>query len=333
MRNFDYVLPRTAEEAAAASVKPGTVLKGAGIDLLERIKEGVTVPDVLVNLLSVKDMAGVRNDGGTIRVGALTTLADLEENEVLRGVAASLGEAAGEAATPQVRNRATLGGNLVQRPRCWYFRNETYDCTKKGGELCYALEGENKYHAIFDNAKCCIVHPSNLAPPLWTLDAKVHVTRAAGDPKTKDIEIAQFFVAPGTDVTRECTLEPGDVITGVSFAAPPKGTGTAYLETREKESFDWALTSAACLVTIDGGVVKNARVVVSGVAPTPMRLVEVEKMITGKSLTPEVVKAAGEKATAGATPLRDNAYKVRHLAVCVGRALDLAGRRAKGESK
>jgi xanthine dehydrogenase YagS FAD-binding subunit len=333
MKNFDYVLPRTVEEAAAWGAKGGAALKGAGIDLLERMKEGVTRPGTLVNLLAIKDLGGIRDDAGTIRIGALATLAEVEANELLRKVAPGLAEAAAEAATPQVRSRATVGGNLAQRPRCWYFRNVTYECSKKGGPICYAREGENKYHAIFGNQKCCIVHPSNLAAPLWTLDAVVHVTGSEGEPKTSDVEIAKFWVTPEQNVERENVLKAGQVITGVSFKAPPPGTGTSYLETREKESFDWALVSAACRLTVDGGVVKDARVVVSAVAPTPMRLEAVEKAVVGKAMSPEVAKAAGESATAGATPLRDNGYKVRHLAVCVARALELAAKRAAGGSK
>jgi xanthine dehydrogenase YagS FAD-binding subunit len=332
MRNFDYVMPRTADEAAAAALKAGAVLKGAGTDLLDRMKEGVIRPDALVNLLAIKEMAGIRQDGDTIRIGALTTLSEVEASELVRKVAPGLADAAGNAATPQIRNRATVGGNLAQRPRCWYFRNATYECSRKGGSLCYALEGENKYHAIFDNDACCVVHPSNLAPPLWTLDARIHVTSGKGDQRTADLPIAGFWLKPDQDITRENVLEAGQVITAVSFKAPPPGTGTAYHETREKESFDWALTSVACRLVIEGGSVREARVVVSGVAPTPLRLEAVEKAVEGKAMSAEVAKAAGEKAVAGAKPLRDNAYKVRHLAVNVARTLQAAAKRA-GESK
>jgi xanthine dehydrogenase YagS FAD-binding subunit len=330
VKNFDYVMPRTAAEAAEAAQKTGAVLKGAGIDLLERVKEGVTTPEVVVNLLGIKDMAGIGQEGDRIRIGALATLADVEQSEVLRKAAPALADASLDAATPQVRNRATVGGNLAQRPRCWYYRNVTYDCSRKGGSQCYALEGENKYHAIFDNAACCIVHPSNLAPVLWALDATVHL--AGGGQAASDVEIAKFWVAPAEDITRETRLLPGQIITGVSFKAPGAGTGTAYYETNEKQSFDWALAAAACRLDVAGGVVKDSRVVVSAVAPTPRRLEAVEKLLAGKAITPALAKEAGDAATAGATPLRDNAYKVRHLSVCVSRALLAAWKRA-GESK
>jgi xanthine dehydrogenase YagS FAD-binding subunit len=331
VKNFDYVQPRTAAEAAAAALAPGAILKGGGTDLLERVKEGVTKPDALVNLLGVRDLGGIKQDGELIRIGALATLADLEESDLIRKSATALADAASDAATPQVRNRATVGGNLAQRPRCWYFRNLTYECARKGGTLCYALEGENKYHAIFGNELCCVVHPSNLAPALWALDATIHVANPA-EPKTADLDIAKFWVKPEEDITRENVLKPGQVITGVSFKAAGPGTGTSYVETNEKESFDWALTSAAARVTVRNGVVIEARVVVSGVAPVPMRLEAAETAVVGKTMSPEVAKAAGQKAVEGAKPLRDNAYKVKHLAVVVARALQSAAKRA-GESK
>ena len=331
MKNFDYVQARTADEAATAALQPGAVLKGAGIDLLERVKEGVTKPSALVNLLGVKDLAGIKQEGDRIRIGALATLADVEANDGLRKSAACLVEAAGGAATPQVRNRATVGGNLCQRPRCWYFRNETYECARKSGTLCYALEGENKYHAIFGNSACCVVHPSNLAPAFWALDATLHVVSPT-EPKASDIEIGKFWVTPEQDITRENVLKPGQVVTAVSFRVPGAGMGTAFYETREKDSFDWALASAACRLTVRNGVVTEARVVVSGVAPVPMRLEAVESAVVGKQMSAEAAKAAGQAAGKGATPLRDNAYKVQHLAVCVARALQAAAKRA-GENQ
>jgi xanthine dehydrogenase YagS FAD-binding subunit len=334
MKNVDYVLARTAAEAAAASAKPGAMLKGGGTDLIERMKEGVARPDSLVNLLSVKEIYGIAETEGVIRIGAAATLADVARDELLKKAAQGLADAAHEAATPQVRNRGTVGGNLCQRPRCWYFRNDTYKCSKKGGEICYSIEGENKYHAIFENTTCNIVHPSNLAPSLWSLDADIEIAEATGaESRRKSIPIGEFWVRPEEDISRENILKPGQVITAVSFKRPAAGTGTSYVETREKDSFDWALTAAACRVTLDQGKVKECRVVVSAVAPTPMRLKAVEEMIAGKSIDDALAKAAGEKALEGATPLRDNGYKVRLLAVTVARALRVAADRAAKGAK
>ncbi len=331
MKNHDYVLPRSADEAAQWSAKAGAAVKGAGTDLVDRLKEGVADPSMIINLLSVKELAGIREEGDTIWIGATTTLADIASSELLRRVAPGLCEAAEQAATPQIRNRGTLGGNLCQRPRCWYFRNDTYKCSKKGGDTCYSIEGENKYHAIFENVTCNIVHPSNMAPPLWSLDAVIHVAdAAAGAVQKKDVKVADFWVRPEEDISRENVLKPGQIITGVSFQKPAAGSGSAYLETREKESFDWALTACAARVTIDGGKITDARVVISAVAPIPMRLATVEEMLKGKAFTEDLARAAGQKSVEGATPMRDNGYKTKLLAVNVARALKSAAARAGG---
>lgn len=325
MKNFDYVLPRSAAEASAAAAKPGAVLKAGGTELLDRLKEGILSPAALVNLLSVDGLAGVREEGGRLVVGATTTLDALDHDPLLKAKAPALAEAARETATPLVRNRGTVGGNLCQRPRCWYFRNEAYDCLKRTGSECFGHAGENKYLAILGNGKCAAVHPSNLATILWALDATLKIADGA---KTTDLGFDAFFVAPEKDATRENVLAPGQVIASVSFDAA-KSYGAAYYEINEKESFDWALASCGARLAFDGDRVAEARVVVSAVAPTPLRLEAVEKKLVGSALDDAALAAAGEAAVAGATPLRDNAYKVRLLKVAVRRALKLAAGRAK----
>jgi xanthine dehydrogenase YagS FAD-binding subunit len=325
VKNFDYVLPRTAAEASVAAAKAGAALKAGGTELLDRLKEGVDDPSTLVNLLSVGGMAGVTMEGGRVRIGALTTLADLAENGPLAETAPGVPESARETATPLVRNRGTVGGNLCQRPRCWYFRNEAYDCLKKTGAECFGLEGENKYLAVFGNKKCAAVHPSNLATILWALDAKLHV-HAGG--KTEERSFDAFFVAPEQDVKRETSLAAGEVVESVSFDAAA-AKGSAYYEVNEKESFDWALASCGVRVVMDGAKVAEARVVASAVAPVPLRLAAVEALLKGRALDAATLDAAAAKAAEGATPLRDNGYKVQLLSVCVKRALAAAGERAR----
>lgn len=325
MKNFDYVLPRTTAEASAAMARAGAMLKAGGTELLDRVKEGVANPAALVNLLSIPGLSGVTKEGSRLKIGALTTLAELAENADLAAAAPGVGESARETATPLVRNRGTLGGNLGQRPRCWYFRNDTYDCLKKTGSECFGITGENKYLAIFGNTKCAATHPSNLATILWALDAKIHVSENG---KASELAFDAFFVAPETDVKKENVLTPAQVIEAVSFEAGP-AKASAYYEVNEKDSFDWALASCGVRLAIDGGKITEARVVASAVAPTPMRLAAVEAFLVGKSPTAETFAAAGEKAAEGATPLRDNAYKVQLLKVCVRRALKQASDRAR----
>ncbi len=335
MKNFDYVLAKDAAEAAKAAQGKNTLLKGAGTDLLDRMKEGVSRPDIVVNLLTCTDLrAPIREEGGRIIMGAATTLTEIAESPLLQKVAPGLAEAAGEAATPQLRNRGTLAGNICQRPRCWYFRNDTYACSKKGGETCYSIEGENKFHAIFENVSCNIVHPSNLAPILQALGATLHVVSAKDDKVTSsDIALKDFWVRPEEDISRENILGPGQVIREVSFATPAAGTGSAYVETREKASFDWALTSCAAVLRIEGGIIVDAHVVMSSVAPTPLSVDAVVAMLKGKAPSESLFKSAGAKATDGATPMRDNGYKVTLVAVAVKRALVSAAARAVGGAK
>ena len=335
MKDFTYVLPKDAAEAARAAAAPNCALKGAGTDLVDRMKEGVTRPHTVVNLLTATDLRSpIREENGRIVMGGATTLAEVAESALIRKVAPGFADAAAEAATPQIRNRGTVAGNLCQRPRCWYFRNDTYACSKKGGETCYSIEGENKYHAIFENVTCNIVHPSNLAPILQVLGGTLHVVTAKGtDVVASDVAVKDFWVRPEEDISRENILVAGQVVREVSFPIPQGMTGSSYVETREKASFDWALTSCAAALTLDGGKIASASVVLSSVAPTPLQLEAVEKWLVGKAPSDALFREAGTKATDGATPMRDNAYKITLTAVVVRRALSAAAARATGGGK
>jgi len=325
VKDFDYVLARDAAEASAAARRPNAVLKAGGTELLDRMKERVTVPATVVNLLTAKGLAEVSVGADAVRLGAAATLTDLVENADLARVAPAVVEAARETATPLVRNRGTVGGNLAQRPRCWYFRNETYECLKKGGAECFGIPGENRYLAVFGNGKCAAVHPSNLATALWALDAKIHVRDGAQE---STLAFDAFFVAPEQDVLRENVLTPGQVITAVSFDAAP-ARASAYYEVNEKDSYDWALASCAVRLRLEGDRVAEARVVASAVAPTPIRLTAAEAALKDKTVGDATFAAAAEEAVKGATPLRDNAYKVVLLKTCVRRALAAAAARGR----
>ena len=328
MRDFDYYRPGSAKEASRLLAgTSGTSAKAGGTDLLPMLKSGVAEVRGVVNLLGVEELEGITVSGEEISIGATTTIASLAENEDVQRAAPGVAEAARLTATPLIRNRATLGGNLAQRPRCWYFRNQEYPCLKKGGATCYAREGENKYHAIFENFMCCMVHPSNLAPALWTHEARVHVIGPRGE---RSIPMNRFFARPGEKPDSEVRLNPGEVITRVTLKPRGPRSGSSYVEVREKQSFDWALVSAACHLTLDGGgKVERCAVVVSSVAPVPLRRWEAEHVISGRKITEESALEAGEAALEGASPLRDNAYKLRMLKACVADAILEAGRRAE----
>ncbi len=297
MKNFEYVLPKSVDEASKAAAEKGARLKAAGVDLLDEMKSYVAQPDKVVNLLSVKGMRDIASQKDGTHIGALVTLAQVAAATDLPH---ALVEAADEAATPQVRNVATVGGNLAQRPRRWYWRSEAFTCLRKGGDACPAIDGENRYHAIFHTGPCPIVHPSNLAPALMALGATVVTNK-------RSIEIEKFFVLPKDKIDRENVLEDGEIITEV--IVPPGGWKSAYKEGREKESFDWALVSAAVALLMDGGTVKDARVVLGAVAPVPMRSKEAEAALVGKKPL-DAAKDAAEAAFKEAKPLSGNGYKV-----------------------
>lgn len=329
MRNFDYYLPNSTAEAQDVLKKvKGARTKAGGTDLMGLLKDRLTAPDSVVSLEKIGDLAGIKEEGGGVWIGATTTIASVAANKTVHRGAKAVAEAAGQTGTPLIRNRATVAGNLCQRPRCWYFRHPDYPCSKKGGDTCFAQDGENKYHAIFENVTCNIVHPSNLAPALWVHDAKVHVVGTNG--RTRNIGIDEFWVLPEEDMTKETVLEDTDLVTGVTYTPGGSGSGSAYIEVREKQSYDWSLTNAAARVDLSGGKVKDLRLVVSAVAPVPIRKEEAEAVLRGKAFSDDLAWKAGEAAVAEATPLRDNKYKVRLLKATVAHTLIAAAKRAKG---
>jgi xanthine dehydrogenase YagS FAD-binding subunit len=215
MKAFEWTNATTVEEALG-QLGGDAIVKAGGVDVLDRLKEGLDAPSRLVNIRNAKSLAGIRSDKDGLRIGPLTTLAELAADRVVRERYAALADAAGNAATPQIRNMATVGGNILQRPRCWYFRSESFHCLRKGGDHCFAQEGENRYHAIFGNAICAIIHPSAVAVPLVALGAKLEITSAKGK---REVALDEFFIAPETDVTRETSLAAGELITEIRVPA------------------------------------------------------------------------------------------------------------------
>ena len=328
MNNFDYYVPANAKETKEVLTKvAGARLKAGGTDLVTLMKDRLTAPTSVVSLQDVSELSGVKSGQDGIWIGATTTIAEVAGSAAVMKAGHAVAEAAERTGTPLIRNRATVGGNLCQRPRCWYFRHPEYPCSKKGGDTCFAQEGENKYHAIFENVTCNIVHPSNLAPALWVHDATIHVQ---GKGAAKKISIADFWVLPEENMSTETVLEDDEMVTGVTFDPLGRNSGSAYIEVREKQSYDWALTNAAARIDLSGSRVKDIRLVVSAVAPVPMRREAAEAVLKGKTFSEELAWKAGEAAAADATPLRDNKYKIRMLKATVAHTLIEAARRAKG---
>lgn len=304
MNPFELVrIDDLAGAAREAKANPDGVFKAAGIDLLDRMKERQFQPTALVDLLGMKaELGGIEVAAdGSVSIGALTTLAQIASAKELADPAfAGLREAAGVAATPQIRNRATLGGNLLQQARCWYLRSAAFPCAHKGGETCYAMYGENRYHSVMGYDDCVRVHPSNLAPALLALDAEVTVQRGDGERRAK---VASLWPAPATATGPDHTLAADEVVTWIHLPKPDAGTRSSYCESREKHSFDWPTTAAAAVVTVVDGKITAAALCLGAVAPGPVPFTKATEMLVGHAPGAELCASVAAAAFAGAKPL------------------------------
>jgi xanthine dehydrogenase YagS FAD-binding subunit len=324
MKNFIYHRPRTSKEAVSLLAErwgPVELLAG-GTDLLDLQKEYVAQPDKVVSLNGIAELAGIQTGKDAVVIGAGTRLAEIAEDATLRRLFPALTTAAGMVGGPQIRNMGTLGGNLCQRNRCWYFRDEHVNCLLKGGDKCFARQGENRYHAIFTTGhKCVIVNPSTLAPALLALPgSSASVLGSRGE---RSIALTEFFRAPSGPGEREHVLAPNEIVTSVRIPLS-EGLRSASYEVRHKQSYDWPLVQAAVAFALDDGKAAKARIVLGHVAPVPHLSVEAAKAIEGREVNESSAHKAGEAAAQGAEPLGQNGYKVKLTAVAVKRALLLA---------
>jgi xanthine dehydrogenase YagS FAD-binding subunit len=329
MKNFTYYRPKTAQEAVGLlDAKWGrTELLAGGTDLLDLQKEYIAQPDKVVSLGGLDaGFTKILTDEFVVLLGAGLKLADIAANEHLRRKFPALTTAAGAVGGPQIQNMGTLGGNLCQRNRCWYFRDEHVPCLLKGGDKCFALDGENRYHAVFSKGHpCVIVNPSTLAPVLIALGASAEVLGPKGK---RTISLADFFRAPSKADEREHVLAPNEMVLNVSIPAKAPQKNASY-EVRHKQSYDWPLVQAAVAFQLDGGKAKDVRIVLGHVAPTPHVAVAAAKGLEGKEVTEATAAAAGAAATEGVKPLSQNAYKVKLIAAAVKRALLMAAGQKK----
>ena len=333
MKAFEWVNASSVNEAvqlltsasASRDIDDAPRPIAGGQDLLTTMKDYSTRPARVVNLKSIRGLNLIQGNARRgLTIGALVTLNQLEEHAVVRASFPGLAEAANSIATPQIRNLGTVGGNLCQRPRCWYFRLEDVVCLKKGGSECYAAKGENKYNAILGGGPSYIVHPSDLAPMLVALGASVSVVGTEG---MRTILLDKFFTLPSEgSIRRENVLKNDDIITQIHVPASSFAAHSTYLKFKERESLDFALASVAVAVQLGANKsVTQARIVLGGVAPIPWRVPEAEKFLTGKTLSGEVLRETAKLALAGAQPLEKNAYKIPLTQTLVRRALAKAG--------
>ncbi|HEU0121594.1 MAG TPA: xanthine dehydrogenase family protein subunit M [Bryobacteraceae bacterium] len=318
MQSFEYANPATLKEAFAAlgaSWEDAAVLAG-GTDLLSIMKDYVQSPKRVVNIKGIKELGGIARKGGHFRIGATVTLDELTSNAAVRSSYPALVQAALGVTSPQLRNMGTVGGDLCQRPRCWYFRRGFGLLAKGPNGEALVPTGENKFHAIFSNGPAYFVSASTLGPALVALGATVTIAGPSGN---RSVPVEKFFVAPSADGQRETDLKPNEIVSDVLIPVP--STKNATYEVRQRELVDWPLAAASVALRMNGSTITSASIALGHVAPVIWRASQAEKMLVGKSISVATAEAAGEAAVANATPLSGNRYKVQLTKVAVKRAL------------
>ncbi len=307
MKRFEYVNARSVAEAVTLLGAQNAHALGGGTDLLGLMKDDIIAYERVVNLKTIPDLDYIREANGEIRIGAIARLADIAASDVVAKKAPALAQAAAAVASPQIRNRGTLGGNLAQKVRCWYYRDpDRADCYKRDGSTCYAPFGVSDVHGIFDAAACFAVHPSDTAVALSALDARIVV---AGSNGQRTVPAGEFFAGPEVDYKRETILAPNELIVEIQIPAASVGQPSVFLKAAPRQSIDFARTSVAAVLT-GTNPVKTARLVLGAVAPTPHRCEAAEAFLQGKGLQADVIAQTADLAVQGAKPLANNAYKV-----------------------
>lgn len=318
---FELYQPANVEDALALLGEHGKKAWkiAGGNDSLSWFKDRVKRPEVVIDLNGIAEMKGIRETDAGIEIGALTTLTEIEQNPMVKQKYRVLGEAAGKVASPQIRNSGTLGGNLNQDTRCWYYRSGL-PCYRAGGNTCFAdtPEAMNREHTIFDANRCVAVTPSDLAPVMVVLDAKM-VLRKEGSERVVDAE--DFFIGPSVDIKRMTVVEPDEMLVAVRIPAEWAGAKFYFEKVTDRQSWDFPLVNIAAAFKVSNGVVDKARVACGGVECTPRRVTAAEQVVTGKAVNDGLIRAAGQTATRGARPLNFNHFKVPLMANLVMRAI------------
>jgi len=304
---FSYARPTTVDQALGVLGDRPALIHGGGTDLLGCLRDGILRADTVLSLSAIEDLKGISStpDGG-VRIGSMTTISEIATSKSIATKYPVLAEAAREVASPQLRNQGTLGGNLCQKPRCWYYRGD-FHCLRKGGEMCYAYQGQNQYHCIFGGDLCYIVHPSDTAPALAALGA---VCRIEGTASSRSVAVESFFVPPSEDPRRETVLEPGEIVTEIVVPPPAAGMRSSYRKVKARQAWDFALAGVALALIFDGDTVTSADIFLSGAAPVPWRAKATEKTVVGTTLDAATIERAAAATVEGAEPLELNGYKV-----------------------
>jgi xanthine dehydrogenase YagS FAD-binding subunit len=314
MKSFELYDATTVEEAIGFLDQYGPTSKvvAGGTDLVTGIMKdwvqgpGMPYPEVLIDITTIPELSGISVDGGVLRIGAGTPLADIVDSADVRSTWPLLADAAHSVASPLIRNFGTLGGNLNQRPRCWFLRGEHFPCYKKGGDFCFAVSGNNKPHAIIGGELCYIVHPSDTAVALTALGASTTVASPGG---RREVPFDEYFVGPREDVLHENILQHNEIMVDVKVPEPAAGAQMAWIKLKDRQVYDFALTSVAVVANVENGVWQDGRIVLGGVAPTPWRAEVVEQALAGKDVQ-SAIRSAAALIRNEARPLSLNAYKV-----------------------
>lgn len=309
MKEFMIAQPQSFKQfiSLLSGKTDGYYLMAGGTDLLDEIKSKIVNPEVVIDLMSISDRLPTTETKDYVSISALTSVAELAENPIIQKHFPGLRHAALSLATPQLRNVGTVGGNLCQRPRCWYYRDPEVICRKKGGNRCYAFSGRNRYHAIFGGGICYIVYPSDLAPALISLDAQITISSPDGE---KTIPLEDFYILPQQNVLKENILGEKQALKEIKIPLPKNDSKSTYYKFKERGTWDFAVVSAAVNGIISGGSFRDMKIVLGGVAPVPWRLKKAEDFIKGKQLNETVIRQAAKEALKDARPLEENAYKL-----------------------
>jgi xanthine dehydrogenase YagS FAD-binding subunit len=305
--SFSYIRARTVDEAVRYLSLDGARVHAGGTDLLGCLREHIFDVTTVVSIAGLKELTGIKETpAGGLRIGSLTTIAEVARNPVIRSKYRALSMAASEVASPQLRNQGTIGGNLCQKPRCWYYRGE-FHCLRKGGDQCFAVEGENAYHCILGGENCFIVHPSDSAPALVALQASVTIVGPEG---RRTVPVENFHVPPSEDYMRETVLEPAEIVTEIVLPPPAEGLRSSYRKVRARRAWDFALAGVALAIVFSGDQAVDCRMVLSGAAPVPWRSAEAENGIKGRQMDRNRAAKVAAAALKNAEPMEQNEYKI-----------------------
>ena len=309
MKNFKYIQPKSLKEASQflGNDLIAALASAGGTDLLGLMKNKIVNPDKVVNLKSIDGLDKIiYKQGKELRIGALVTISEIAEHATIKQKFNVLAQAAEEVASPQLRNMGTIGGNICQRPRCWYFRGD-FNCLRKGGDVCYAADGKNKYHCIIGGGPCYIVFPSDTAVALMALDAVLAISSGK---KSRKVPIKDFYLLPEKNIERENILQPGEIVTEIIIPEPAAGTVSGYLKFKERAVWDFAMVSVAAVIQKNSATIQSGNITLGGVAPKPWLEEKVSSQLTNLTISEENLSAAAENILAEAEPLKDNGYKL-----------------------